>query len=84
MRQWIVEQGKVSKKLSRLESHFSLYNRQDGYFHKGVDNGLLNLISGSWDISGSGIDKNGNAFFASDVFSTVIKKQKKETSVTQI
>lgn len=74
MRHWIVEQGKNSDKRSRLESHFSLYNRQDGTFHTGVDNGLLDLASGSWGIKE--IDKHGNYFFANDALLTVIEQTK--------
>ncbi|MFS1582897.1 MAG: dermonecrotic toxin domain-containing protein [Candidatus Arsenophonus phytopathogenicus] len=77
MRHWIVKQAKDPKKSSRLENHFSLYDRQDGIFHTGVDNGLLHLALRSWDVKE--IDKYGNYFFVDDALSTVVKKTKERS-----
>uniref|UniRef100_A0A3B0M2M1 E3 ubiquitin-protein ligase SopA n=1 Tax=Arsenophonus endosymbiont of Trialeurodes vaporariorum TaxID=235567 RepID=A0A3B0M2M1_9GAMM len=76
MRQWIAEQGNDSEKKAKLESHFSLVNRQDGFFHTGVDNALKKLASGAWDVTGSGIDKHGDDFCDGNIFSAVIAQTK--------
>lgn len=46
--QWATSQAKDPPKRGALLGHFSIYNRQDGHFHYGVEAGLDGLANGSW------------------------------------
>jgi len=73
LKNWVIEQARHPDARKALERHFSLYDRQDGIFYTGVDNGLGKLASGKWD--GGSVDLYSKSeHIAGDVFDDMARR----------
>src|SRR5262249_37306762 len=53
LQQWVAKECQDSQQRAMLDSHFSLYNLQDGTSYSGVGSGLEKLGNGTWKPSDS-------------------------------